>query len=49
MDDRCENMNCPALAAQSIAEGKACANTLTPAPAQVDGWLDALPNKILPN
>lgn len=50
MDSKCENMNCPALKTQDITAGKACANTLSPAPAvQLDGWLDTLPNNIVPN
>ncbi|KAL1856431.1 hypothetical protein Daus18300_010698 [Diaporthe australafricana] len=50
MDDKCENMKCDALKTQGIADGKACANTLSPAPAlQLDGWLETLPNNIVVN
>ena len=50
MDSKCENMKCAALKTQGIADGKACANTLSPAPAeQLDGWLDTLPNNIVVN
>lgn len=50
LDNKCENMKCDALKTQSIADGKSCANTLSPAPAlQLDGWLETLPNNIVVN
>lgn len=50
MDNKCANMKCDALKTQSIADGKACANTLSPAPAEeLDGWLETLPNNIVVN
>lgn len=50
MDNKCEDMRCDVLTTQDIGQGASCANTLSPPPeANFDGWLDTLPNNILPN